>query len=145
MEVSKNAWHYKILSQQQKNNLRHNPTLCDYFWKVVIAALGWVVVACVGVVFIGIALFIIYQVGYIYFFIVFDYFGYTAFDGNTIHTSLITNIAIVFLWFLSILFRLGKKACEKGRYIKHTRQPTLIELYIKAKKQRYCPIIQFKD
>jgi hypothetical protein len=146
MEISVNSWHYKILSDCQKSKMhRKNTTFCSYFWSVVSAIMVWITVGvaciCLSIIF----LMCVYWVGYIYYFAFTDYFSLVqTFDSERLYTSLVINVLVVFAWSLRLFFLGSKTIYYKAKEIEIPESKNILVQYVKAKKNKYCPMIEFK-
>jgi hypothetical protein len=119
MKVSKKSWHYKI------RNLGNDwpvcgDTLCRYFWAFVFKAFG---------ISFGSAIFAV---------LVYGYFTSPNWISNSILVLFI--LASIVLPILAICF-IRKRF---GHPLELPKETLIIE-YLKAKKNRVCPLIEYVD
>jgi len=133
MRVKINSWHYKLICFADfgiPNNL------CAYFWKVVFSALFLV----------AMAIFVLFLAA----------------------TATIAVTSFIWVWFFGIEYEIGIFAmimyCFVGFFILHSKsypqrgiwaveivgrrestEPNLLIEWIRAKKQKICPMIEFID
>lgn len=118
MKIKRSSWHYKISNLGDFE--KRNDNLCNYFWRIV------------G----KLALFFIMAV--LLFGIGFTYFTSPAVIPNTILLLwLFGSVILPPLVIGSIRERLGGPAEIKGE--------SIVKEFIKAKKNRFCPMIKYVD
>lgn len=131
LKVSKNSWHYRymvdLLSFDQPK------TLCGYWWKLV-----WALISApsVALVFIAVALFGLY-VGLFFLTLPVSQF---FIDGVTNGIRLLSLVLWTFV-FLAIIkhYNLFWYRAEVKE-----RKPNIAVEYIKAKKRKICPLIEYE-
>jgi len=116
MEIRKNSWHYKFYTLA----LGHPPTgttnLCRYFWATVAGVLMAVIMGAVVLLILGL-------IG-------------MAFYHFTLYSFAALGI-ILLLIALSII--------RDRRPDRAPAEPGLVRLYLRAKKDRVCPLITFVE
>jgi hypothetical protein len=132
MKVSKNSWHYKLndsLFQGYIESAGNN--LCRYFWMTI----GSMCKVCIGLLIITLIITLV-TVG-----VRALYLGVAALCLNAV------SLQIAVWLFLLLLIALPSVAINcLRRFIISTKIPApniLIE-FIKAKKDEYCPMIDFE-
>lgn len=132
MEINEKSWHFRLVkftSYQSARNIRdYGGTLCEYFWLVVFAIFLNIVKAT-GALFLA-WLFIYNPVSYIW-----------APDDS--------KLLLVFMWafffaasgivFASIFIR---DKLQSRTPINKVKQPSIVIEYLRAKKQKFCPVIK---
>lgn len=141
MEVSKNAWHYKILMTETQAKIRNGTSLCSYFWDVVFTVFAWIFIGIMSLVVIVCVLTGLFYILYAWYFMIGSLVGVETFSTELIRVSLVLNYVGIFCWFVFSIKRLLSKL-KNGEILK---SDNLAFEYIKAKKQKICPVIQFKD
>lgn len=162
MNISKNSWHYKFLSRHKKEIPK---SLCPYFWSLVFNLSFWVMV---GLGIFGLLL------GFLHFFLEFYYYYQHTFNlsldvilgfiwGVIKFTLVICVMSLAFVaicfalaimigivimpfslaspWFKKTCFRLLDKLPSKP----NNMNPNLLFEFLKAKKDKVCPILNFVD
>jgi len=127
MKISRNSWHYKLRHWGSSIRRYESPTLCHYFWWLTLK-----IVVAVGLAFFLGAL------GMVFIYSIIDFFKSPFFISNSI--AVVTIVLMVVLPLLTILFIREKL----GRPIKTPGSSILTE-YIKAKKNKLCPLIEYCD
>lgn len=122
MKINKNSWHYKFLNKHMnvypiKNNL------CGYFWQVVghLALSVFVLTSCLFIVLTMLSPLLLFFKFKINEFLV---------------AGIIIDILIILILLPALLRKIFKKPIGSNN---------LILEYIKAKKSKLCPIIEFVD
>ncbi len=120
MKINKNAWHYKL-----QRFWRFSPVnnLCSYFWSTV---LGVLLFPIVPFLFVTSLFFILLP--FIWFF-----FSDIEWLGVAITVGFFEIMALLFSW---VDYRREKNIHDK---LSVTRE------YIKAKKQKICPLIEYVE
>lgn len=127
MQINRSSWHYKLLRKDGKFPSEY---LCTYFWQVVLVVLKYIIYVAAG-------------------FLVLTGFGVISLDliipnGSSLYylapvigvitfvllCTLILSICLILHWIF-----------EKF----NSKSPTLLSSYVKAKKDKICPKITFKD
>lgn len=143
MIISKNSWHYKIITEKfcfLQPILYPSNNLCLYFWSVIFRFIQ------------GISTYLVLASPIVSLIVVFlmDSQNVPLFVGLWAFTGfIVSGITLVFaLVFIGVIVvdysnKLIKKHSPKTS--KKEKKPNLFIAYIKAKKQKICPIIEFKD
>jgi hypothetical protein len=130
--VSKNSWHYKFLC-----GLRDTPPksdFCGYFWQLIFWIALSTLIGLGGLVLLVALLFPFWQ-------------WFVDIDGDVVEVLVIVN----FLFYGGILACILANWTVDGNYYFSTRtsntprKPSLMTSYWRAKKDKYCPIVQFVD
>jgi len=142
MNISKNSWHYRTIKNMNRQPAR---SLCLYFWQVVFCSLflyiiGPAILLLCAVCIVGLLPLVI--------------------GGIATHTpdgALWDWIVAVKCWSVGIgitivFFAVGWFAVAfynftRGKISNYSvdKEPSVLVSYIQAKKQRVCPVINFKD
>lgn len=137
MKISKNTWHYKMVTERfcYTNGWRACNNLCLYFWQVVARflmgfALGLLAISPVVTV---IAIITNYMPPLV-----------TPFVATGLTFAALCMIAgVIFIWEKTEDLIRHTKWKRKSLEPKEKKPNLLIE-YIKAKKEKMCPIIEFE-
>lgn len=146
MQVNKSSWHYRLNLEMTNREYRvqQKNTLCSYFWFTVLnmVKVAFLVTVCVGLLWV---------------------FGQLAMGNSDTDMSAPWYIAIpvgllavsVFIAFVFGLFfafqfcmdnfRAYLSKRRANRKPKPVKPDSLITQYVKAKKAKVCPMIEFKD
>lgn len=155
MKVNKNSWHYKLMNYFNFDiidDLEYgsNVTLCRYFWNTVgsiIVLLGAILVGiCVaGLLSLVLLAFVIAPISYL----TQSYFGF----GWDFATEL--GALMIWIVWVGVPLCMGLEATVKGKIkvfpnwmkvklpepVPNTKPNILVE-YVKAKKNKFCPLIE---
>lgn len=140
MKVNKNSWHYKVLSEKfcfmgGWDEWNISSSLCVYFWQVVFR------------LFTGVGLGLL---------VLSPFFSWTLIildlTFSSILGALLTVMGLLVTFAAPFLGTLFVVVCV-GEFIKNKlprreykeKEPNLIVEYIKAKKNKVCPIIEFVE
>lgn len=140
MNVSKNAWHYKVLMVEDQQKIQYGTNLCAYFWMVVVALLMWTAGIAAAVLVISAVGICAWLATYVWYFMIGGAFGIESFEVRNILLSLVVNGILIAAWLWSIFVRARSKRKKEVR-----ESSNILVEYVKAKKQRICPIIEFED
>lgn len=164
MNINKNSWHYKLLNKMDFRVARRlkyedsNVTLCEYFWNVVAAGVTFVAIALIITFLVLGSLFIASTmlVGLVIFFgaswlPVVEY-GSFIFGNHAVGLLLSILIGIAFAWQTAIdqvkagliipnWMKLSKQKVTPNKETK----PNILFEYIKAKKNKFYPIVKLED
>lgn len=149
MNVNTKSWHYRfnvwrtnMLMTKRKN------TLCSYFWFTVF---NMAFISFISGVVIG----IVYMLGYSFHDTVLIQYGWdfismpfyvsipVIFFSGVIIVSIVVLLALFLFFVGSCAVHIFNKI--KTVYSDSKKEPGLVMSYIKAKKSKICPIIEFKD
>lgn len=116
MKISKKSWHYRWLLFMNQYKIDNMPkSLCGYFWSLVISLFG------VPVFFVAVSPVILFGcicagLYYSYWWIVDKYKNHR-----------------------------DKKRIARGEPVCKHREPSLFRKWLKAKKEKVCPLIEFTE
>jgi hypothetical protein len=149
MVISRDSWHYKVAKFWFKWDDEAPKSLCPYFWSVIGGAAKAIFFSLIAVTFVAVILGLIY--------ILFSPF----FISEEIHQTVISV-----LWWLVFgvaAYRLGLEYVEDNEdsflakeinppmvrlpSIPKPRPPSFVKIcfeYLKAAKQKVCPMVEFK-
>lgn len=142
MKISKDSWHYKMLTKDFWWSGKTHPynisdSLCGYFWQVVFKTIGRTFnLIITPLVILGFALIapLIQIVGYLS-------TGYWD-TGSIGQAALFFEAAILsvsaVVWTCFWLY-------EKVKYIKKPKPVNIFTEYVKAKHDKVCPMLEFTD
>lgn len=164
MNINKSSWHFKLLNKMDFRVARQlkyedsNVTLCQYFWNVVAAVIiGATIGLFITFLVLG-SLFIVSSMvtGLVVFFgaswlPVVEY-GSFMFGHHSVGLALSFLISTAFIWQTAIdQVKAGlivpdwmKFSKQKVTPKKETKPNILFE-YVKAKKNKFCPIVKLED
>lgn len=143
MKISVNSWHYRTAN---KFDWQVSNSLCVYFWQVVWGMIFWWIVIPVILTIVGLTVFLFFPfcVGKL----ILDLFDYTITGGSWVLSFKFIGVGYL---VLSILFALlAGHTCfvelrRRSQAQKSKKEDSLFVAYIKAKKRKICPIIDFKE
>lgn len=143
MEISKQSWHYKLVC-----NFNNEPSnsLCKYFWQVVGSALIWLIMTVIGLsMAIVTTLFPIAAIIIAYF-----YPSDVIMEESFILSEVFIGGALLLMVYAIVTMywavkRIGQFIYRKyKKKAKPDKEPNVAIEYIKAKKQKICPTLNFK-
>lgn len=164
MNINKSSWHFKLLDKMDFRVARQlkyedsNVTLCQYFWNVVGAILkglsiGWIIAFLVlGSLFIASSII----TGLVIFFganwlPVVEYRGF-MFANHGVGLLLSVLIGVSFIWQTAIdqvkaglIVPNWMKSSKQVVTPKKEVKPNILFEYVKAKKNKFCPIVKLED
>lgn len=165
MIISRDSWHYKLLN---KFDFRIPSSLCPYFWKVVLCV-GLSII--LGAISLGLVWALFYGIGHEIFFkgvssfdltlwqhvqcvlysVLFDlWISVVIYSGFYIFSKGVRSETHEFVYESKLFAKIRKyedyneylKANKKGYY--KERKPGILLSYLKAKKEKVCPTLEFK-
>lgn len=164
MNINRNSWHYKLLSKMDFRVARQlkyedsNVTLCQYFWNVVAASLAFI---CATIIITSVvlgSLFIAFSilVGLAIF------FGASWLPvvehGSFMFGSHVGGLIFSFLVGTAFVWQTALEQVKAGLIIpdwmkfskqkvtpKKETKPNILFEYVKAKKNKFCPIVKLED
>lgn len=142
MKINRNSWHYK-----RADSFTYTPskTLCLYFWEVVWGIVFWWVITPVFAVVVAVMVFggLPGAAGSVFL----DLFGYVKTDSKWVDA--IWAIGTGYLFFLTLFALIGGfyyyRKVRSRQKLKFKKDENLFVSYLKAKKQKVCPIIEFTN
>jgi hypothetical protein len=138
MKISKQSWHYKANLWDYPHN-----NLCQYFWQVALS---------IGVRIVGWGLLLL--AGFICLFIL-SYPFLIGFNVAEVTFNMHMMISSIVGWLISMTLvgyyidyryydnRLVKYL-KRRKKAKENKEPGLVGAYLKAKKEKICPVLEFK-
>ena len=143
MEINRKSWHYRMNCYMDgEGSVRKWDNLCSYFWKtvfnVILKIVMWGLLTGVGIV----ALFVFYTMGGDVVSKFIDLSDYAMI--NVVIINMITGL-MLFAAVIACVVVLMLSIFVLPKAIKDSTSDNLVTQYIKAKKQKYCPRIEFKD
>lgn len=145
MKISKNSWHYWLVREIGEFYDPSN-SLCVYFWQVVWSIFKTMVIACFVLLLALLLSFPLWQ-----FFVTLPL---GAENSLALFNAIVYSaILIGFLcsWLVDLIEYCQEKRQEKlYKKLRQSepvkpKQPSLLTAYIQAKKEKFCPTIQFTD
>ncbi|MGL4521460.1 MAG: hypothetical protein ACRCWQ_02745 [Bacilli bacterium] len=155
MVVDKESWHFKIL-RSGTNRYNAPPTLCSYFWNMVAAVIKFemlFVFAGLVIVVMGVSL---AQVGYL---LCTNLFPSLVVESMWVRPFYMIPVALVIIlcgfivhksleWVESIKEERRMRKYREYREQRDNPQPpkqvSALTAFLKAKKQKICPMITYK-
>lgn len=138
MNVSTSSWHYRLVDGL---GWVHRKSLCLYFWQVVFAMLIAIALAIlIPVSLLIVVVFVPACVGKL----IYSFFDIAAPASNLVRITYftLTGYGLFLLVFVVALFELWLRQKNKSA----PKKPDgLLASYIKTKKQKICPVINFED
>lgn len=132
MEINEKSWHFRLVKfttyQSARNISDYGGTLCKYFWLVVYAIVVNIFKAA-GVMFL-VWLFIYNPVSYIW-----------APDDSKLLLIFMWVSLFVLVGIVFAIFFIRDKLRNRNRVHK-VKQPNIVIEYLRAKKQKFCPVIK---
>ena len=150
MKVNENSWHYKMVTYNDGPYTTLPMTVCGYFWAVV-----WAIVKRVGSILriVSVVSLFAFAIGSVFNFI---FVGVQDGQGAFQLVSLVTGAFIIIvmtigavLGFIIFLIAgihiliLHMIACRKYPKKKVDKKPNLVVEYLKAKKNKVCPLVEY--
>lgn len=152
MNISRNSWHYRMTAFTLDYFSRSpSNSLCLYFWQVVLSP--FILIGAAAIILMAIlasAVVMLYGIGAIVndilvwanvlphsFKQIPGIFNYRA----VISSLLIVLVVVLYLLRTEIKNRLGIKERNEDE----EKEPNFVIAFVKAKKQKICPVITFKD
>lgn len=171
IEISKDSWHYKMMYEKYASWYINDMTLCSYVSRLVGLLLAsimrgmfklFIVILLVFFIAIILMLFVVFPTyaaytGYIMpalsidttiFHSLMDYFPINKDRAIQFgEVMLISDVILVFTALLTYIYSKIVKHCflNPKHSNKPKKKPSLIYSYIKAKKDKVCPLIKFVD
>lgn len=149
MIVDVNSWHYKMAKEWVGDLDYPSNNLCGYFWEVVAGILKTISIA-IAFSFIMLSLGFIVVSPLVALFNMF--FGFLDAESGVYEAVHMATVFILIAGPYFVVDWLGKRASSlpasfnRKRVPKETpKKPNLLFEYLKAKKQKICPIIEFKN
>ena len=156
MIISKNSWHYRLLKFSYGNwGIPKN--LCPYFWKLVVTIFATIIFSVFNIwghkiikdksIDEGFISFTNFVVGSLCWVVCLILFVMGAVFFTTDQKLKETGYC---LWIITIFVGVSLGSMTLYDYIKSKRThkikpPSLVKEFLKAKKNKYCPKIDFKD
>lgn len=144
MIVNKNSWHYRFnVWRTNEWKTERKKTLCSYFWFTVfnIVLVSLMVVGIIGLLSLigGSANGELIKHGYDVLFPVL----YPLLGVLVVAAAICFGVAVVgVIWAIVAGYQWG---VQKYKINRRVSEPGLMISFIKAKKSKICPIIEFKD
>jgi hypothetical protein len=142
MEINRNSWHYRLL---KFSDTVPSTSLCLYFWQValVVPIKGLVVAvfgSLLGVCLVTFLLLFAAPLATLLFFLISDL--------PPSSDWVLLNLLGAIIWLIPIVL-FGEVAVKKILRNKETnytpKEPNILLEFLKAKKEKICPLIQFVD
>ncbi len=142
MKVSTQSWHYR-LADSISDSINPSKSLCVYFWQVIWGFVLWFILVPIFVVIVGSLL--ILGIPGIIGKLTMDFFDFLP-EGSELVLGL-WYIGVGYLAFLIMFLLMGVfvywKEIVQPRKAKVVKEDNLFVAYVKAKKRKICPIIEF--
>lgn len=149
MNISRNSWHYR-LADFTMDFFSRSPSnsLCIYFWQVVLSP--FILVAGAAIILItllALAVFVLYGLGCItndllvWVHVLPQTFKQLPgiFNYRAIITSVIIDVSVIGF----LIYKEYKSQCKTDE--DDEKEPNFVVAFVKAKKEKICPFITFKD
>ncbi len=132
MNIKKTSWHYRAIV---KFGFTPSKSLCMYFWQIPLIGLFFVFAFAAGLA-------LAFSTAHAFAVPIALLMGSKTSLGAEINSGL---VAVVFFWWV-LVGMIAYDVCKvKFPRKKTKKKPSIITEYVKAKKQKICPIIEFKD
>ena len=148
MKISKQSWHYRLVNDSftlPSNNL------CTYVWQIIVSLIFWLIF----IMFVSSAAFII--ASGLAVFVLPHFVDVWGYEGHWRVKKLIelvmvfgalfwivcAGFSISYLWGFLIDKLITDRREGSFKSVK-SRKPSIVSEYIKAKKQKICPMIEFE-
>lgn len=144
LQVHSGSWHYWIWRLGRSNHSRPR-NLCKYFWHIVLKVVAFLIVVGLALTGVGSLLWLIIT-------------HPTEFFGMTALVAIGIGVVIGALWLGGILYErhLVKKELRKLAFQKKLaegwtpppkkkRKPSVVMAFLRARKAKYCPLIEVVD
>ena len=163
MNINKSSWHFKLLDYWDfkiVRKLRKNEpvTLCQYFWNVVGGTLFTSCMASVVTLFASVFLYV--TIGAVIGLVIF--FGASWLPvieyGGVIDTMYTVGLSVCLVFAVIQTFELMKAQVKEGKIVpqwmkfskqeitpKQETKPNILFEYVKAKKNKFCPVVKLED
>ncbi len=164
MNINKSSWHFKLLDYwdfKVSYKLRRNQpvTLCQYFWNVIGSILITLGMTTMGLFFVGALLGL--TIGAIIGLVIF--FGASWLPvieyGSTLDVMSTIGLVVYLLFGVLYTFEVAKEQVREGKIIpswmkfskqevskpKKETKPNILFEYVKAKKNKFCPVVKLED
>ena len=151
MNISRNSWHYRLADfMLDFANKSPSNSLCVYFWQVVLAPFAiMAVVFALLMAAVVLLIALLYGVGTMFNDLLAGIHILPVtfkqlpgiFNYRAVITSLLIDASII-LW---CTYKVRKNSRPKSEKIDEQKEQNFVFAFIKAKKQKICPFINFKD
>ena len=164
MNINKSSWHFKLLNKMGFRVARQlkyedsNVTLCQYFWNVVGAILMGLCIGWISTFLVLGSLFIAFSIvtGLVIFFgaswlpiVEHGSFMFGSHAGGLIFSFL---VGTAFVWQTALeqvkaglIIPDWMKFSKQKVTPKKETKPNILFEYVKAKKNKFCPIVKLED
>ncbi|UYD59231.1 hypothetical protein HPMBJEAJ_00116 [Aeromonas phage avDM6] len=138
MNIKTSSWHYRFVNSFFDSVPR---SLCPYFWKVV-----WGLMIVTGIILLLLMASFSIGVSILEFFAV--NIGLIAMIASPFVGILAIVIVIAVMVFIAISWEIMKSKLRNKKWSNknlHEKKPSLVGSYIKARKEKICPTLNFVD
>ncbi len=126
MKIRRNSWHYWFYTFCREGFTPQSTNLCRYFWRVVLG-MGIVTFLC------AFAALMITVVGLLFY-------------EHTLGMFIAIGVIVAGVSMIPLYFYIQDKLAERRRAPGYRKPgPGLLRLYLRAKKEKVCPIVTFAD
>lgn len=163
MNIDRNSWHFKLLDYWDFKVIRklqrnESVTLCQYFWNVVGSILLTSGVTTMALLFVS--MFVWLTIGAIIGLVIF--FGASWLPvieyGGTLDAMSTIGLGVYLIFGILHTLEVAKEQLREGRIIpnwmkfskqeatpKKETKPNILFEYVKAKKNKFCPVVKLED
>ena len=143
MKISTKSWHYKL---RDMYNTEPQRGLCKYFWQTVLLVLGLPFFGMYKL-FIKLPVYVKFALLFIYSFssVVFFWYSLVYQEEPNIYFLFLLPFVMLGVLFAFVLITWLIVELEQKIKSKDNNKISLVKEYIKAKKQKICPILEFVD
>jgi hypothetical protein len=130
MRVSRSSWHYRWWNWVNDHPANPPTNLCRYFWGIVLPALTMLGLALLALVGLGYGI----------------YWTFIRYTLATLAVVALGSAAFLVFWGSTKVETWWKnRPTRTRRPPKPAKEPGLVRSYLRAKKQRVCPLIEVVD
>lgn len=159
LNVTKNAWHFKLAKKHYKwwDAKEYPVTLCSYFWHVVWAVTFKFIILpfmfFLGLMVIGLLIFGVLILPHSLLGVFLHHFWPQYFYSPQ-DATLLSDLATLQLWISDLVFYVifgmfwwlwYKIKNRKSKPYSARKEDSLVIAWVKAKKDRVCPLIKYED
>ena len=136
MKIYYESWHYRFIDRWNRNWDNGTVTLCSYFWNFIFSFIVCFLVVASGTIFSFLGLWSLLAPILQFFTLQPERFIIAGYGLWIV--IFIISLTLGYLWFYD-----NSEYMQKRRELAKCKQPNFVFEYIRAKKRKVCPIIEF--